>query len=232
MAASARSGQLPLELAHAPSYAREAFLPADCNRHALGRVLGWRDWPGGRLVLSGPPSSGKTHLAHIWAASAGAAIVAAEGLRGADVGELAGVALAVEDADRVAGDAAAERALFHLLNASQQHGEPLLLTSRAEPGRWGVSLPDLASRVAAAPHVRLDPPNDALLAAVLVKLFDDRGVKVSPYLVGWLVRRMDRSLSAAGEVVARLDAASLAAGGPVTRAMAAAVLDKGADGTT
>jgi chromosomal replication initiation ATPase DnaA len=226
MATSVRTGQLPLDLAHAPSYAREAFLPAECNRLALERVLGWRDWPGGRLVLSGPPSSGKTHLAHIWAASAGAAIVPAGQLGSADVGALAGGCVAVEGADRVAGDAAAERALFHLLNATHQQGRALLITARAEPGRWGVSLPDLGSRIAAAPHVRLNPPDDALLAAVLVKLFDDRGVTVSPHLIGWLVRRMDRSLAAAGEVVARLDEAALAAGGPVTREMAAAVLDK------
>jgi chromosomal replication initiation ATPase DnaA len=89
----------------------------------------------------------------------------------------------------------------------------------------------LASRIAAAAHARLDPPDDALLAAVLVKLFDDRGIKVSPRLIDWLVRRMDRSLAAAAEVVARLDAAALAAGSPVTRELAAVVLDNTGEGT-
>jgi chromosomal replication initiation ATPase DnaA len=225
MAAPARTGQLPLELAHVPSYGREAFLPADCNRPALARIDDRRGWPGGRLVLSGPPASGKTHLAHIWAASSGATILPGEGLADADVSRLAAGSVAVEDADQIAGCGAEERALFHLLNAVHDRGGALLLTSRGEPGRWGVELPDLASRVAAAPHVRLESPDDALLSAVLVKLFDDRGITVSPRLIAWLVRRMDRSLAAAGEVVARLDAAALAAGGPVTRELAAAVLD-------
>jgi chromosomal replication initiation ATPase DnaA len=222
-ASSAR--QLAFDLAGAPSYARAAFLPAECNRHALERIAGWRDWPGGRMVLSGPEASGKTHLAHVWAAEAGAAIVAADALAAADVAALATGREAVEDADRPAREPGFERALFHLHNALREAGGTLLLTARAEPGRWGTALPDLASRIEAAPHVRLAPPDDALLAAVLVKLFDDRQLRVTPRLVDWLVLRMDRSLAAAREIVARLDAAALAARAPITREMAAAVLD-------
>jgi chromosomal replication initiation ATPase DnaA len=79
--------------------------------------------------------------------------------------------------------------------------------------------------MAAAPHVRLAPPDDALLAAVMVKLFEDRQVRVAPWLVNWLVARMDRSLASARRLVAQLDAAALAAGGPVTRRLAEAILD-------
>lgn len=227
MATPAESRQLPLDFAPEPSYAREAFLVANCNRRAYERVL--HEWHGHELVLSGPEASGKTHLAHMWASATGAAIVPAPELAGADVAALAEGNVAVDDADRVAGRPEAERALFHLRNAVQQQGRALLLTSRSEPGRWGLALPDLASRVAAAPHVRLEPPDDALLAAVLVKLFEDRQVRVPPWLIRWLVRRMDRSLATARRVVARLDAAALASGGPVTRRMAEAVLDNHPD---
>ena len=74
--------------------------------------------------------------------------------------------------------------------------------------------------------MRLGAPDEALLAAVLVKLCADRQLVVPPALIGWLVRRMDRDLGLARALVASLDAAALAAGGPVTRRMALAALDK------
>lgn len=223
MARRAETRQLALDLAPEPSFAREDFLVAECNRRSYEAVVtegGWQE-----MVLSGPEASGKSHLTHIWAAGNGAAVIAGRDLADADVPALAGANLAVEDADRAAGQPEAERALFHLRNALHQGGCRLLLNSREQPARWGVALPDLASRIVAAPHVRLAPPDDALLAAVLVKLFDDRQVWVPPSLIGWLVQRMDRSLATARRTVAGIDAAALASGGRVTRRMAEAVLD-------
>lgn len=225
MARPAETRQIPLDLAPEPSFEREAFLVTGCNRQAFERVLG-DSWRGQALILSGPEASGKTHLAHIWAADERAAILPADDLAVADIAAIAEGPVCIDNADRVAGLPAAERALFHLRNAMYQQRRSLLLTARCEPGRWNLALPDLASRIAAALHVRLAPPDDALLAAVLVKLFDDRQVLVPPRLVNWLVPRMDRSLATARELVARLDSAALAKGGPVTQKMAEAVLDK------
>ena len=54
------------------------------------------------------------------------------------------------------------------------------------------ALPDLASRLRAAPSVAIAPPDDRLLAAVLVKLFADRQVRVAPEVIAFLLRRMER----------------------------------------
>jgi len=78
----------------------------------------------------------------------------------------------------------------------------------------------------AAPLTRLEAPDDALLAAVLGKLFADRQVVVPPTLIPYLVTRMERSFTAARALVARLDAAALAQGRPITRALASALLDR------
>ena len=72
------------------------------------------------------------------------------------------------------------------------------------PRDWGLTLPDLASRVQAASVARLDPPDDALLSAVLIKLFSDRQITVAPALVAYLLPRMERSFDAARALVARL----------------------------
>jgi chromosomal replication initiation ATPase DnaA len=129
----------------------------------------------------------------------------------------------VEDAERLVG--ADETALFHLHNMLA--GKYLLVTAACPPRDWGISLPDLASRMQAVPAARLEAPDDALLTAVLVKLFADRQITVPANLISYLTLRMDRSLHAAGELVAALDARALALGRPVTRALAAEVLDKG-----
>ena len=74
-------------------------------------------------------------------------------------------------------------------------------------------------------HAALGAPDDALLSAVLMKLFADRQLMPSPDTIPYLVRRMERSFRAAEEVVADLDAAALAQRRPITRGLAAQVLD-------
>ena len=220
--------QLAFDLPAPPSLRRDDFFVSPSNALALRAVESWATWPGGKLALVGPPGSGKTHLAHVWAAEAGALLLPGAALGGADVAELAAQGrVAVEDAGAVAGNPPAERALFHLHNLVLAEGGRLLLTDTVPPARWPVDLPDLASRLAATAPAVLEPPDEALLSAVLVKLFADRQIAVPATLIPWLATRMERSLAAARDLVARIDARSLAEARPVTRSLAAAVLDSG-----
>lgn len=186
-------------------------------------MLRWPDWPGPALALSGPPGSGKSHLARIWARRAGAAYLAgrevwepAEPLRRLG----AAPALVVDDAD----GAADEAALFHLYNAVAGRGGSVLLTSAAPPATWPLRLPDLRSRLLACWPVPITAPDETLLAALLVKQFADRQIRVEPPVVGYLAPRLERSFAAARAIVAALDRASLGARRPVTLPLARAVL--------
>ena len=208
--------QLPLDLVFRPSRAREDYVVSSANEPALAQVDRWRDWPAGKAALSGPPGAGKTHLAHVWAAQSGAAIVTTAALDRLPEAP----AIAVEDADAVAGDAVAETALFHAHNRLAESGRPLLLTARRPPARWGVRLPDLRSRLEAALVIDLPPPDDALLGALLAKLFADRRIAPPPALIPWMAARIERSAAGAQDAVARLDAASLAEGVPVGLSLA------------
>lgn len=219
--------QLVLDLPSRPAHGRDAFFVSPANELALAQVDSWPDWPLGRLAVAGPQASGKTHLAHVWAARAEARVLAAPDLAALDLGGVpAGAALVVEDADRAGGDAAVEEVLFHLCNRLAAGGGSLLLTGREPPARWPLALPDLASRLRAAPVARLEPPDDALLAAVLVKLFADRQLAVGPELVHYLVARMDRSFAAAAALVEALDRAGLARHRPITPRLAGEVLGR------
>lgn len=204
---------------------RDEFFVSPANALALAAVDGWRDWPGAKMLLVGPKGSGKTHLTQIWAVQTGAPVVAGAELAAQDLpGLAAGGAVAVEDAEAVAGRPDGEAALFHLHNLLGTGGR-LLLTATTPPRDWGLILPDLMSRMQAAPITRLEAPDDALLQAVLVKLFADRQISVPANLIPYLVARMPRSIGAARALVAALDARALAEGRPVTRTLAAQVLD-------
>jgi chromosomal replication initiation ATPase DnaA len=217
------SRQLALDLPVRPALGREAFFVSPANANALAAIDAWTTWPGRRHLLVGPAGSGKTHLAHVWAALSGARIVAARDIGTDDVPALAAApAVTVEDIDREADEAA----LFHLLNLTLTEGTPLLLTATVHPNERPPALPDLASRLAAMPVARLEPPDDALLQAVLVKLFEDRQITVSPDVISYLLARIERSLDAARRTVSALDAAALAERRPVTRQLARSILDK------
>ena len=214
--------QLAFDLPNATAMTRVDFFAAPSNALALQVVEDWQDWPGRKLLLIGPEGAGKTHLAHVWAALTDAVFLPAETLGTVDVADLAGRAVVVEDADRIAG---AEAQLFHLHNLVTTGGF-LLLTARTPPRDWGLTLPDLISRMQASPIAHLNAPDDALLSAVLVKLFADRQVTVPASLIPYLVSRMPRSIGAARALVAALDARALAAGRPISQKLAGEVLDR------
>lgn len=218
--------QLSFDLPVREALGRDDFFVSPANAEAVAMIEGWQGWPSRKLLLVGPAGSGKTHLAHVWASLAEARIVTAQGLVGADIPDLATGNVAVEDCDTIAGDAATEEALFHLHNLALAEGRTVLFTATRVPKHWGLTLPDLASRMQGTLAITLREPDDTLLAAVLMKLMADRQLAPSPETVPYLTRRIDRSFEAARDVVERLDTLALATGRPINRALAAKVLDK------
>jgi chromosomal replication initiation ATPase DnaA len=216
--------QLAFDLPHREARGRGDFFVSTSNSAAMAMIEGWQGWPGRKLVLTGPSGAGKSHLAQVWADMAGAQVIAARDLAGADIPMLARGSVALEDADALAGDGEAEAAAFHLHNLVLAEGGSLLITASAAPGRWGLTLPDLQSRMDGTQLVAIEPPDEALLAAVLVKQFADRQIDAPLNLITYLTPRIDRSFAAARDMVARLDAAALAEARPVTRTLAARLL--------
>ena len=217
--------QLAIDLPFEPALGCADFLVSGCNAEAVAWVERWPDWPGGVLALYGPEQCGKSHLARLWAARAGARVVRGAALDDRSPLKLAGPpGIAVDDAD-----AAPERNLLHLYNCCREAGSSLLIVARQPPARWPIALPDLASRLRAAPAVAIAAPDDELLAAVLLKHFADRQVQVAPAVIGFAVRRMERSFAAAASLAAALDRAALGAGRPIGVALARRVLAEAED---
>ena len=212
------SRQLPFDLPHEPSFAREDFLESPANAEALRAIEAWPNWAGKMLLLVGPAGAGKSHLGAIWAHRARARTVDAAGSLATLVDFSA---LLIDNADRIGAN---EAGLFHMVNGAVQAGASVLLTARAAPDSWGLNTPDLISRLRLAPIARLYAPDDDLARAVLFKLFADRQLAVEPSVIAYIALRIERSLGAARAIVAALDREGLARGRAVTRAMAGEVL--------
>ena len=175
--------------------AGDGVLLGEANRIALAHLERWRDWPLAVSILTGPPRSGRSTLGRHFAAMSGGSVI--DEAQGAD-----------------------EHALFHAWNAAQTERKPLLLIGHEAPSRWAVALPDLRSRLAAAPHVALAEPDEALGKALIERALQRAGAAFAADVPDWLLRRIERSYSAIEAATRLLDAAALSSGRKISVALA------------
>jgi chromosomal replication initiation ATPase DnaA len=213
------TAQFSLIFKDEPNFSRSAFVVSPSNAAGVEAIDGWPAWRGGALALVGPPGSGKSHLAAAWALRAEAKVISPD-IRPEDLAALEGPVL-WEDADR----AVHGETLFHLINIAARPGGALLATARTPPSEWRTDVPDLRSRLNALPVALLQEPDDAILTGALMKFFQERRIRPSEELLAYLVRRIERSIPKALEIVAKLDETASAYGRPVSRALARQVLE-------
>lgn len=186
--------QLPLSLTP-PRRRRFANFIAGANRtlvRSLRHGLADRGW----IFLCGPAGCGKSHLALAvlaeWSGNQRRACYVPCGERGAaallDSGETE--LAVVEDIERLAGCADAERALFNALNRWRAARSAVLLTGS---GATPFDLPDLVSRVGQAARLTLQPLDDSALHQLLEQLIADFQVVPGRGLVDYLLRHGPRA---------------------------------------
>ncbi len=224
--------QLPLPLPHDAAMGVDDFLVTACNREAAAWVEKWPDWPAHGLIVTGLEGNGKTHLLTLWLAKSGGAAVTTERLLAEDTFSLTAqtACLALDDADKLVGNAEAEEKLFHLYNRLKEIKGSLFLTMSCGAGQAGWRLPDLRSRLVTLPMAALLPPDDDLLDALIVKQFRDRQVTLDPGVVSYVARRAPRDAAGLRNLIDRLDRESLAAGRKVSVSLAREILGNDDDG--
>lgn len=213
--------QLRLKLNRSEGFSRDNLVGSSANGHALAALDAWPRWPGGVLALVGPEGVGKSHMAMSWTKASGARPVPAAGP--VDYAALAGAPVLYEDADRY--PTGREEALFHLINMAAQPGGGLLITARTPPSAWPAALADLRSRLNAVLVAEVEEPDDAILDSVLRKFFRERNIRPTDDLIPYLLRRIERSVPKAREIVIRLDEAADAEGRAISRALARQILE-------
>ena len=116
-----------------------------------------------------------------------------------------------DDLQRVAGDAAWERALFALFNGLSEHGGTLLVASECSPGALSFVLPDLESRLRSGPVFQLSSLDDAGRLEALREHARARGLDLPPATARYLLGRTRRDMHSLSAILEKLDQASLAA---------------------
>lgn len=219
--------QFTLNFEHRPSFSGDDFLVAPANQSAIDRIDQWPDWPHTALAVSGPRGSGKTHLSHVFMARSRAIRIDLSELNAGDIRQLVSEhpAFVLDDLDDI-GQTPAEETLFHFLNIIREESRSALLLATTPPARWSVTLPDLQSRLNAIPHASIASPDDTLMAALVVKLFRDRQLRIDTSIVDYLLARTDRSFDGIRATIAQIDETALREGRNITIPLVRQVLDR------
>jgi hypothetical protein len=190
--------QIALPLARGGAASPARIVLGDGNAHVAEALAAPDGWPFRTAVLTGPPRSGKSLLAH-WFAQSGK-------------GE------ALDDAHLLD-----EAEAFHRWNRAQEEGRPLLVVGGEPP--WDNALPDLKSRLGAALQREIGLPGDALSAALLLSLAAERGMPLGAEAAAYLVPRVTRSYLQLERLVEAIDRLSLERKAPPTLAVWRAALE-------
>ncbi len=207
--------QIPLTFAPQPFLGKEDFMVSSCNAEAFSYVESWPDWPFFAVCLYGPAGCGKSHLANMFSDNVSvkthypykiphvrASEVTAETLRLFEQHPC----LIVEDLTETIDN----EAMFHLYNQYRNENGYILFTSETAPARLHLNLPDLRSRLNIVPAVEIREPDDELLQALIVKLFNDRQIIISQEVLNYILANTQRSYAFVRRLVAETDNISLA----------------------
>ena len=211
--------QLPLALRWPRRQRFEHFHAGD-NAAALAAVQAQASNAGAPwLYLSGTLGSGKSHLLVAACQAASDLGRTVQYLPLATIGDhaaaLRGVAgsqlLALDDLQAIAGNRAAEHALFDLYNQARAEGTSVLFAADAGVAQLLLGLPDLRSRLGACTQFTLKPLDDSGRRDVLKRQAAVRGIQLDDSVLDWLFARYARDLEALLDLLDKLDQASLAA---------------------
>lgn len=191
--------QIALPLEQTPSPEQDGYLVTDANAEVHGQLQRWSDWSHHTMILTGPEASGKTSMAAAFRAESG--------------GLCLDEASDHEDTE-----------IFHLWNRANNEKRPLLLLSEKPVAEWGVTLPDLQSRLAASLHLEIGPPDQAMIDGLFQKYFALRGLTISEDVLRYLEKRMRRSYAMVRTLARKMDALAIETKKPISLAIAKAAL--------
>lgn len=174
------------------------FVVSHSNFEAYNIILNWKRWQNKRLLIIGPPKSGKTSLARIWQKNTEAIFLNANAIDTENIKH--NKAIIIDNIEHFR-----ESGLINLINFANEKSLSLLLTSTKYPS---FSLKDLNSRIRATYQAIIKEPDEQLLKLLIVRLFAQRQIKVSEKIVNFIFSNIERNYESAYRVVKLVDETS------------------------
>lgn len=212
-----KAEQYPFDFPTLQAQSFDDFAVGNSNKQAVQQLTIWPNWAHHVMLIVGPQACGKSHLLHSFQKQYGGIFVKDDDFNNFDkimsnIKENDRLIFIVDNADTIKN----QNGLFHLFNAIKENQGWLLLSARKTPNMWDFKLEDLASRIKSTPFAEISMPDEALLKAVLIKLFSDRQLLVDEKVISFLITRMERSFESALVLVDIIDKAALNAGKNIT----------------
>ncbi|WP_374698406.1 DnaA ATPase domain-containing protein [Wolbachia endosymbiont (group B) of Limnophora tigrina] len=181
-------------------YSRQNYIILDENKHIYNSVIEDLSWK--CLILFGPKSSGKTHLAHIWQSINDAIFINVNNF----VSEIRySDAFILEDVQNIKD----EGMLLHCYNYMKENDKKLLITSSISPKKLNFKLRDLSSRILSTISVKILPASEELLRIMLIKRFSDKQLKIDLKVINYILARIERSFYSIDKIIEKIDNESI-----------------------
>jgi len=224
--------QLTLNLGRRFTLTREEYYVSKANSMAIRALDDWTLCLQPGLIIVGPKSSGKTHLASVWMNETGADSFQVSELASLDVQFISKEKfIVIENLDSISELSIKERnmaeeKILHMYNFFAASGGKILMTAVTFPIMWNLGLKDLLSRLMSLQIAELSLPDDKLLAAIMAKQFVDRQIVVPSKVIEYAMARMERSFSFAKKLVDELDIEALSLKKPINKKLVNDVISR------
>ena len=176
------------------------------NYFAFNLIDNWPNWEKKILNISGEKFSGKTHLANIFRSKSSALLLNENEIKNDVFKKIKLYESIIVDGFSNNID---ENLTYSIFNLVDQDSKYLLINSETPLSEIKFKLPDLVSRSKNLLHAKINPPNDDLIFAIILKNFSDRQIKLEKKIIEFIINRIDRSYSKISEFIYKVDELSL-----------------------
>ena len=211
------SKQLYFEMPNKKALGIEDYIVTNSNNFAFDLIVKMVKGEINFGLISGPPYSGKTHLSKILVKNTinyKSLYIDRDYQNILDKFESSDI-LILENIDKVKYDKS-EQDLFHIINLVKESNKKLLMTSMKSISEIDLSLEDLKSRLNSIIEAKIKEPDDQLMKLILIKIFNDKQLKINPNVIDFLMSRLVRSYESINLFIEKIDKFSLERGKNIT----------------
>ena len=202
--------QLVFKFPFKTKYYEQDYYVSSNNFSAYRLIESWPNWPGKWVNIFGPKGCGKTHLSNILKKKINLInIIDAKNVDNETISKFEKLDCLIIDNYEKNID---EKMFYSLLNQSKQSESYLLVNSTLPLGNIKFDLKDLRSRTESFINLGIELPTDDLLRVIISKSFSDKQIEITPKILEYIIKNIERSYEKVFKFIKEIDDLSLSSG--------------------